>query len=225
MTPDQIETCIRLAAEAAQYRWARELSEDARRDEAEDARIQARVGFRCDPKAKAVWWTVWEAAFLAALDARATVRLAPAADAYAGPQHKGGVARAARYARAALDAVLAHARKAGGVSPALIVLGDHLTRIEAWAADPAATFLDVSGVAAACDAPGAALPWVVNPHGALNHVARAVATSLPDQWVHHEEQALHAAATVLANLDDLRREARFRALVPEYLARLQGGAP
>jgi hypothetical protein len=216
VTPEQVDLCKRLATEAAQYRWARELDDDSRRNEAEDARKQARVGFLCDPRMQRAWWLVWEPAYISALDARATQRTAPLPTAWGGAVHAGHARRAAYHARAAHAACLAHAAKTGGACPLLLASGEHLTRVEAWAGG----WLDVSEVAPMCARSVPSLPWVLDPLAALRHLAHLVASSQFDQWVFHEEQAWRAAASTLASIDDLRRGERYRAAVQTHLDRL-----
>jgi hypothetical protein len=220
MTPEQIALCQRCAAESAQQKWAREWSDNARRAEAEDARVEHRVGFRCSPSDTRAWWAVWEPAFLAALDARSVQSNAPLPYAWGGAAHLAYVRRTARHARAVHDACVAYATKnaAGTNGPCSLLLssGEHLARTEAWDG----TFLDVSGVAPAHSYSVPSLPWISDPLGALRHLAHMVSASLPDQWAFHEEQAVHAAAATLASLDDVRRGAVYGVRYHEHLARM-----
>lgn len=214
MTPEQIALCQRLAVEAAGYRWAKELSESSRQSEAEDARIEHKVGFRCDPKASRAWWAVWEPAFQSALQERATPRnpsLAFHDIGWGASVHRAHVRRAARHARAAHDACAAFAAKVGdGVPAALVRMGERLDAVEAWASSSAVAFINVSDIAPACAVHPPGLPWVVDPLGAMRHLAHLVASGQADQWGFYEEQALCAAASTLASLDDPKRGDLYR---------------
>jgi hypothetical protein len=221
MTPEQIELCQRLAAEAAQYRWAREMSDDSRRAEAEEARVGHRVGYRCDPKATHAWWACWQPAYEAALATRATPRpVAASPDSYGGEVHRQHARTVVGYARQVLTACEAFARKAGdGPCWRLAEMSAHLDRIEAWTRTGG--FVDVSAIVPACVSPVPSLPWVVDPLGTMRHLGHMVATGLPDQWAFHAGQARHAAAHTLASLDDPARRDRYRAAIPVWLEKLR----
>lgn len=221
LTPEHVELCRRLAAEAARYRWAHELSEDARRSEAEDARKAHRVGYLCDPKASRAWWAAWEPAFQAALVARKTAAPTPDPRGWGGPVHRQHARAVARYARVALDACVTFAARTGeGAPPPLTSMGNHLDAIEAWASSAEVAFIDVSDIVPACVSPVPELPWVIDPLGTMRHLAQLVATSLVDQWAFHQEQALCAAASTMASLDDLRHGATYRAAYVQHRERL-----
>jgi hypothetical protein len=223
VTPDQIALCQRLAAEAAQYKWARELSDDSRRGEAEDARVEHKVGFRCDPKATRAWWATWQPAYDAALEARTAQRLAPRPEDWGGEVHRRHALTVARYAREVFAACQAFALKFNdGPCWRITEMAAHLDRIEAWATADAPGFIDVSAIVPACVAPVPSLPWVVDPFGVMRHLGHMVATGLSSEWSFHVEQACHAAAFTLASLEDRTRGDKYRAAVPVHLARLAG---
>lgn len=219
-----IDLCQRLAAEAAQYRWARELSDDSRRAEAEDARVDHKVGFRCDPKATRAWWAAWQPAYDAALAARSEMRkAAPDPLAWSGEVHRQHARTVVGYARMVLPACAAFALKFGSEPCWRIAeMVAHLDRIEAWATADAPAFIDVSTVVPACGSPVPSIPWVADPFGVMRNLAHLVATGLRDMWPGYVEQARHAAAHTLASIDDQRRGEKYRAAIPVHLARLAG---